>query len=584
MLKVFKRMNRREWMLLAASVAVVISQVYMDLRIPDYMASITRLVKTEGSALGEIWAAGGQMLACAVSSMLLSFASGFVTAILAATFSRHLREDIFNKVQSFSLEEIDRFSTSSLITRSTNDVAQLQNFIAGGFAMIVRTPITVAIALAKITGTHWQWRAVTAGAVFVVICVVIFIIAYAHPRFRRMQALTDELNRTMRENLTGIRVVRAYNAEQYQEAKFSQANDNLTANHRSAQLAMSVMHPIMNFTNNALNVAIYCIGGLIIARTLGTGDSIGTFSDMVVFSTYASKILFSFMGLNFIFMILPRASVCASRINEVLDTRPSIQNGVGREGASTGTVEFKNVSFHYPGAEGDVIHDISFSVKKGETVAFIGATGSGKTTLVNLILRFYDATGGEVLVSGRNVKEYDRRALCGKIGYAPQRAVLFTGSVSSNVDYGESAAGPRTGEDVRRAVRIAQAQGFVEKMDGGYDAPIVRGGMNVSGGQKQRLSIARAVCREPEIYIFDDTFSALDYRTDRALRAALKEETAGVTTLIVAQRIGTIRDADRIIVLDEGRVVGSGTHSELMEGCRVYREIARTQLSEEELA
>lgn len=585
MVKIFKRMNRREWLLLAASVAVVISQVYMDLRVPDYMASITRLVKTEGSALSDIWAAGGRMLACAVLSMLLSFVSGFVTAMLAATFSRHLRKDIFEKVQSFSLEEIDRFSTSSLITRSTNDVAQLQNFIAGGFAMIIRTPITVAIALAKITGKHWQWRAVTAGAVFVVICVVIFIITYAHPRFRRMQALTDELNRAMRENLTGIRVVRAYNAEEFQEAKFSEANDNLTANHRSAQLAMSVMHPVMSFTNNALNVAIYCIGGLIIARTLGTGDCIGTFSDMTVFSTYASKILFSFMGLNFIFMILPRASVCASRINEVLDTKPSIQNGAEREGrGSTGTVDFKNVSFRYPGAEDDVIHDISFSVNKGETVAFIGATGSGKTTLVNLILRFYDATSGEVLVNGRNVKEYDQRTLCRKIGYAPQRAVLFTGSVSSNVNYGESAAGPRTEEDVRRAVRIAQAQDFVEKMDGGYDAPIARGGMNVSGGQKQRLSIARAVCREPEIYIFDDTFSALDYRTDRVLRAALKQETAGVTTLIVAQRIGTIREADRIIVLDEGRVVGSGTHSELMEGCRVYQEIARTQLSEEELA
>lgn len=585
MIKLLKRMNRKEWLLLLSSVAVVIAQVYMDLKVPDYMSSITRLVKTPGSALSDIWAAGGQMLACAVLSMLLSFISGFVAAMLAATFSHHLRGDIFEKVQSFSLEEIDRFSTASLITRSTNDVAQLQNFIAGGFAMIVRTPITVAIALMKITGKHWQWLSVTAGAVVVVICVVIFIISYAHPRFRRMQALTDELNRTMRENLTGIRVVRAYNAEEFQEEKFSRANDTLTANHRSAQLAMSVMHPIMSFTNNALNVAIYCIGGFIIAGTLGVGDSIGTFSDMVVFSTYASKILFSFMGLNFIFMVLPRASVCAGRINEVLSTPATIENGSAGEGTGErGTVEFRHVSFRYPGAEDDVIHDISFRAGKGETVAFIGATGSGKSTLVNLIPRFYDVTEGEVLVDGRSVREYDQHALRGKIGYAPQRAVLFTGSVASNVDYGEGAGGPKTREDVRRAVRIAQARDFVEKMDGGYDAPIARGGMNVSGGQKQRLSIARAVCREPELYIFDDTFSALDYKTDRALRAALKEETAGVTTLIVAQRIGTIRDADRIIVLDEGRIVGAGTHAELMKSCRIYQEIARTQLSEEELA
>ena len=581
MLKIFRRMGRQEWLLLSASIVVILCQVYMDLKVPDYMASITRLVKTEGSGLGEIWRAGGLMLGCALLSMLLTFAAGYITALLAATFSRNLRSSLFDKVESFSLQEMDRFSTASLITRSTNDVAQLQGFISGGFVMMIRTPVTVAVALLKITGKHWQWRAVTAGAVFIVICVVIFIIRYAHPRFRKMQTLTDELNRTMRENLTGIRVVRAYTAEAYQEAKFDGANDRLTRNHRSAQLAMSVMQPVMRFTNNALNVAIYCIGGLLIASMSGGAESIATFSDMIVFSTYASKILFSFMGLNFIFMMLPRASVCAQRINEVLDTGLSVENGAAAEtGAQAeGTVEFRNVSFRYPGSEEDVIRDISFTAGRGQTVAFIGATGSGKTSLVNLIPRFYDCTAGEILVDGRNVRDYDLQTLRRKIGYAPQRAVLFTGTVRSNVDYGSGGVS----RDVRRAVEIAQAADFVEAMDGGYDARIVRGGMNVSGGQRQRLSIARAVCREPEIYIFDDTFSALDYKTDRALRSALRRETAGVTTLIVAQRIGTIRDADCILVLDEGRIAGRGTHAELMKSCEVYREIARTQLSEEEL-
>ena len=582
MLKIFKRMGRREWSLLAASIAVIICQVYMDLKVPDYMASITRLVKTEGSDLGAIWQAGALMLGCALLSMLLTFVAGYITAMLAATFSRNLRGQLFEKVESFSLQEMDRFSTASLITRSTNDVAQLQNFISGGFAMMIRTPITVTIALMKITGKHWQWRAVTAGAVFIVICVVVFIIRYAHPRFRKMQALTDELNRTMRENLTGIRVVRAYNAEAFQEAKFNEANDRLTRNHRSAQLAMSVMQPIMRLTNNALNVAIYCIGGIIIASMSGGGDSITTFSDMIVFSTYASKILFSFMGLNFIFMMLPRASVCAQRINEVLETDLSLKDGTVTESADcpAGTVEFRHVSFRYPGSEEDVIRDISFTAQKGQVIAFIGATGSGKTSLVNLIPRFYDPTEGIILVDGRDVRDYDLKVLRSKIGYAPQRAVLFTGTVRSNVDYGSGGVH----HDVRRAIEIAQAAEFVDRMDGGVDARIVRGGMNVSGGQRQRLSLARAVCREPEIYIFDDTFSALDYKTDRALRTALKKETAGVTTLIVAQRIGTIRDADCIFVLDEGQIVGRGTHADLMKTCEVYREIARTQLDEKEVS
>lgn len=586
MFRILKRMGKREWTLFAASVALVIAQVYMDLKIPEYMSTITRLVKTPGSTLSEIWATGAWMLGCAAGAMLLTFISGFVTSMLAATFSRNLRRGIFRKVQSFSSAEIEKFSTASLITRSTNDVAQMQNFIAGGFLMIVRTPITVGIALMKISNTHWQWTAMTSGAVAIVLCVVAFIVTYAHPRFRRMQMLTDDLNQAMRENLTGIRVVKAYNAEEYQEKKFADANDRLTDNHLRAQRAMSVMNPVMRFVNNGLNVGIYCVGAFLIADTIGTGNDIETFSNMVVFSTYAANILFAFLGLNFIFMMVPRVSVCANRINEVLDTEPSIQEGTAENGIKgmEGTVEFRNVSFRYPGAAEDIIHNISFIAQRGETVAFIGATGSGKSTLVNLIPRFYDATSGEILVDGRNVREYQQKVLRQKIGYAPQQAVLFTGTVTSNIDYGECARRGDSEENVKRAVRIAQATDFVEKMDGDYGASIARGGTNVSGGQKQRLSIARAVFRTPEIYIFDDTFSALDYKTDRMLRAALSEETAGTTTLIVAQRIGTIRDADKIIVMDEGRIVGSGTHQELMRSCEVYREIAYTQLSEEELA
>ncbi len=586
MIKIFKRMGRTEWTLMAISVMLVVCQVYMDLKIPDYMTTITRLVQTEGSAMRDIWAAGGMMLLCAVCSMCITFCSGFVSARLAATFSRHLRSDIFNKVQTFSLEEIDRFSTASLITRSTNDVAQLQNFMSRGINMIIRAPITVTIALMKISGKHWQWTALTSGAVVIVLFAVAFVIKYAHPRFRRMQVLTDDLNRATRENLTGIRVVRAYNAESYQEKKFSDSNDRLADNAIAAHRAMAVMHPTMRFVNNGLTIGIYCIGAFLIAQTVGTDSALTTFSEMIVFSNYASRILFAFMSLNMIFNQLPRATVCAERINEVLDTQPSIVDGPHETGVEghEGEVEFRNVSFRYPTAEGEILRDISFTAKKGETVAFIGATGSGKTSLVNLVPRFYDASAGQVLVDGRDVREYSQNALRKLIGYAPQRAVLFTGTVTSNVDYGDGFSHEDAEAEVRRAVEIAQAKEFVEKMDGEYEADISRGGTNVSGGQKQRLSIARAVYRKPEIYIFDDTFSALDYKTDRILRGKLKEETAGVTTLIVAQRIGTIRDADKIIVLDEGRAVGIGTHAELLKTCSVYREIAHTQLSEEELA
>lgn len=590
MLKIFKYMRKTVVMLMILSVVIVIVQVWVDLKIPDYMSDITKLVKTSESDMNEILASGGMMILCAIFSMALTLVSGYVSAQLAAMFSRDLRSNIFHAVQNFSLEEIDRFSTASLITRSTNDVTQIQDFMSRGVLMVFRVPITIGLALMKIIGKHWQWTSLTAGAVVIVLMMVSFIILYAHPRFRKMQILTDDLNRVTRENLTGIRIVRAYNAETYQEEKFSRANDRLTTNALQAERAMMMTWPTMRFMNNALTVGIYCIGAYVIAGCIGSEEALITFSEMVVFSTYASKVLYAFMNLNMIFMQLPRAAVSAERVNEVLDTEVTIKDGSNTEGqdGKKGTVEFKNVSFRYPSAEEPVLHNISFTANKGETVAFIGATGSGKTALVNLVPRFYDATEGEVLVDGRNVREFNQNALRKKIGYAPQRAVLFTGTVRSNIQYGEYADLGESQEAadayVKKAIAIAQASEFVENMPEKYDAAIARGGSNVSGGQKQRLSVARTVFRRPEIYIFDDTFSALDYKTDRALRAALKKETAGVTTLIVAQRIGTIRDADQIIVLDEGRMVGRGTHNELMKNCDVYREIAYTQLSEEELA
>lgn len=584
---ILKRMGRTEWCLLLISTILVVCQVWLDLRIPDYMSQITILAKTEGSPIGDIWRAGGMMLLCAVGSMLMTFVSGFVSARLAAEFSRNLRWNIFHTVQRFSLEEIDQFSTASLITRSTNDVTQLQNFVSRGLLMIVRAPITVGIALVKISGKNWAWTSLTSGAVVIILIAIAFVVTYAHPRFRRMQSLTDDLNRAVRENLTGIRIVRAYNAESYQEKKFSDCNDRLTNNAIRAHLAMAVMHPTMRFVNNGLTIGIYAIGAYSICVAMNSGDALETFSEMVVFSNYASRILFSFMSLNFIFMTLPRATVCAERINQVLQTVPSITDGTAEEGIAgqEGTVEFRNVSFRYPGAEDNVLTNISFTAKKGETVAFIGATGSGKTTLVNLVPRFYDVTAGQVLVNGRDVREYTQEALRGVVGYAPQRVTLFTGTVESNVRYGKTAFSESENhaqQQLQAALSIAQASEFVSKMPQQSHAGIARGGANVSGGQKQRLSIARAVFRRPQIYIFDDTFSALDYRTDSVLRSRLKEETAGVTTLLVAQRIGTIRDADKIIVLENGQIAGQGTHSQLLRSCQVYREIAHTQLSEEE--
>ncbi|MBQ5341988.1 MAG: ABC transporter ATP-binding protein [Oscillospiraceae bacterium] len=589
MFKAIKRMRRQEVVLLIFSILLVLAQVWTEMKIPDYMSSITMLVQTEGSEMSAIWKAGGVMMLLALLSTAIGLSSGYISAMLGGLYSKHLRSDIFNKVQSFSLNEIDRFSTASLITRSTNDITQLQMFISGGLRMIIRTPISVVVALIKIWGKHWQWTSLTGGAIIAVMVIVVIVIRYAHPRFRKMQDLTDELNKATRENLTGIRVIRAYNAEEYQEKKFEEANENLSYNMLAAQTVMSSTRPFMRFVNDGLTIGIYLIGAYLINKTVGTTEALVTFSEMVVFSNYASRLLMSFMNLEMIFNMIPRASVAAERINEVLDCELEITDGPETNGIEgmEGTVEFRNVSFTYPGTEGEVLSDISFTAKKGETVAFIGATGSGKTSLVNLIPRFYDTTKGEVIVDGRDVREYNQHSLRNLIGYAPQTAVLFSGTVSSNIEYGvggNHAEDEDSEAEVKRAVAIAQAAEFVEKMENTYDAVITRGGTNVSGGQRQRLSVARVVYRKPEIYIFDDTFSALDFKTDRILRAALKEETEGVTTLIVAQRIGTIRDADKIIVLDEGKIVGMGTHEELMRKCQVYREIAYTQLSEEELA
>ena len=589
MFKAIKRMRGKEVFLLICSALLVLAQVWTEMKIPDYMSGITMLVQSEGTDMPAIWKAGGMMMLCAVLSTVIGLSSGYVAAMLGGLYSKNLRSDMFNKVQSFSLNEIDRFSTASLITRSTNDVTQLQMFISGGLRMVIRTPISVAVALVKIWGKHWQWTSLTGGAIFLVMIIVVIVIRYAHPRFRRMQELTDKLNKATRENLTGIRVIRAYNAEQYQEEKFENANNKLSDNMLAAQTVMSSTRPFMGFINNGLTVGIYLIGAYLINQNIGTTEALVTFSEMVVFSNYASRLLFSFMNLEMIFNMIPRASVAAERINEVLDCKLEIVDGPETKGVEgkEGTIEFKDVCFTYPGTDGEVLSHISFTAEKGETIAFIGATGSGKTSLVNLIPRFYDVTSGEVIVDGRNVKDYEQRALRNLIGYAPQTAMLFSGTVRSNIQYGEGgnhAEDEDADEEVRKAVEISQSKEFVEKMENTYDADITRGGTNVSGGQRQRLSVARVIYRKPEIYIFDDTFSALDFKTDRVLRSALKERTAGVTTLIVAQRIGTIRDADKIIVLDEGKIAGMGTHSELMKSCQVYREIAYTQLSEEELA
>ncbi len=584
MFKIFKHLKSDEWFQIVISFLFIVAQVYLDLRLPDYMSEITRLVQTPGSTVSEVWQQGGYMLLCVLGSIVSAIIVVFFSARIAAAFSQRLRTLLFSRVDSFSMEEINRFSTASLITRSTNDVTQIQMLVVVGLHIIIRAPIMGLWAVTKIAGKGFEWSLVTGIAVLILVTVASFIMIFVVPKFKKMQILTDNLNKVTRENLTGLRVVHAYNAETYQEGKFEEANDELTKTQLFTSRGMAVMMPMMTMIMSGLSLAIYWIGAYLI-DTAGVMEKLTIFSNMVVFSAYAVQVIMSFVMLAMIFILLPRASVSARRINEVLETEPTIREGSMPDGKPGiyGQVEFKNVSFKYPGAAEYVLRDISFTVKQGETIAFIGSTGSGKSTLINLVPRFYDTTEGEVLIDGINVRDYAEEALYNKIGYVPQKAVLFRGTVGSNVAYGENGRSSPTADEIRQAVSIAQGTDFVENMSGQYEADISQDGTNISGGQKQRLAIARAVCRKPEIYIFDDTFSALDYKTDRLLRSALKENTAGVTSMIVAQRIGTIMDADQIIVLDEGKLVGRGTHSELLGSCKIYQEIAWSQFSEEEL-
>ena len=585
MLKLLKKFTKVEWSVSLAALVFIVMQVWMDLTIPDYMSEITTLVQTQGSAMSDILIAGAKMLACALGSFAASACTVVCAARIAANFSANLRADLFNQVQSFTMAEIGKFSTASLITRSTNDVMQVQMLIVMGLQVLLKAPITAVWAIAKIAGKSWQWTFSTGVAVVVLLLIVGICVIVAMPKFRLLQKLTDDINRVTRENLTGLNVIRAYNAQDYQEKKFEAANHRLTSTQLFANRTMAFMMPGIQLVMNGLSLAVYWIGAYLVDSAQGAGK-LTVFSDMIVFSQYAMQVVMSFMMLVIILVIFPRASVAAKRINEVLDTRPSIKDPKNPAAASglKGEVEFRDVSFRYPDADGDMLEHISFSAHKGETVALIGATGCGKSTVINLIPRFYDATQGQVLVDGVDVREYDQKELRNKIGYVSQKATLFSGTVRSNVAFGDNGREDFPDEDIVNAVYTAQANEFVEKMDQTYDGYIAQGGSNLSGGQKQRLSIARAVCRRPEIFIFDDSFSALDYKTDRVLREALKKDCGDATRIIVAQRIGTIRDADRIIVLSDGKIAGMGTHDELMKNCEVYQQIALSQLSKEELA
>lgn len=630
MIRICKYLSKAEWFQLFVGLLFIVAGVWLQLKLPDYMADITRLVETPNSEMHDVWVAGGKMLAVALGAMLTTVAVGFITARVSASFTQRLRSMQFRRVESFGPEELNRFSTASLITRSTNDVTQIQMFLTMGLLMLVQSPIMAVWAIAKIAGKGVEWTAATGVSLVLVMGAVAIIMAMVMPKFRSMQALTDNINRVARENLTGLRVVRAYNAEDYQQGKFDKANRDLTDTQLFTNRAMSIMMPLMNTVMNGLTLAVYWIGAYLIDAA-GLMDKLTLFSNMVVFSSYAIQVIMSFLMMSMVFVLWPRADVSAKRILEVLDTEPHVTDGTRTEGAKNadgtpvrGRVEFRDVSFTYPDAREPMLEHVSFTAQPGQTVAFIGSTGSGKTTLVNLVPRFYDATDGQVLVDGVDVKDYTLQSLRDKIGYVPQQSVMFKGTVASNVAFGDKSqagvlpAGESMAdveiadtstpqgrarekallaesehgttlseaqmEDVRQAVAVAKADEFVTRMDSTYEAPIAQGGTNVSGGQKQRLSIARAVWRHPEILVFDDSFSALDFRTDHDVREALAREAGDATKLIVAQRIGTIMDADRIIVLDQGRVVGQGTHKELLRDCEVYRQIAESQLSEAELA
>lgn len=584
MLKLLKYLTKGDWGLAVLALGFIVAQVWLDLTMPDYMSEITTLVQTEGSAMSDILIAGGKMLACALGSFAASIVAAVCAARIAANFAATLREKLFDQVQSFSMAEIGKFSTASLITRSTNDVMQVQMLIVMGLQVLLKAPIMAVWAIFKIAGKSWQWTMSTGVAVAVLLLIVVVCIIVAMPKFRQLQKLTDDINRVTRENLTGLNVIRAYNAEGYQEEKFEDANQRLTKTQLFANRTMAFLMPSIQMVMSGLTLAVYWIGAYLVENAQMT-DKLPIFSDMIVFSQYAMQVVMAFMMLVMIFIILPRASVAAKRILEVLNTHSSIQDGSVTQSkpGMKGEIEFRNVSFRYPDADGDVLQNITFTAHQGETVALIGATGCGKSTVINLIPRFYDATQGQVLVDGVDVREYNQHALRDKIGYVSQKSILFSGTVASNVAYGDNGK-PSSEEEVAQAVRTAQAEEFVLKMPEKYDGYIAQGGSNLSGGQKQRLSIARAVCRHPEIFIFDDSFSALDYKTDRTLRETLQKECGDSTRIIVAQRIGTIRDADKIIVLEEGRIAGMGKHDQLMASCPVYQQIALSQLSKEELA
>lgn len=587
MIKLLRYMKGREWLFFLVSLVFIISQVWLDLKLPDYMSEITTLVETEGSAMADIWASGGKMLLCSLGSLASSIIVCYLASSIAASFSRRLRAAMFDKVESFSMEEINSFSTASLITRSTNDVVQVQMLIVLSMQVVIKAPAMAIWAITKIAGKAWQWSLATGIAVVLLVGFLTIAMVLTFPKFRKIQWLQDALNHAARENLSGIRVVRAYNAEEYQERKFEKANTDLLKNQLFANRTMTLLSPFMNITMNCLNMSIYWIGAVLInAVVIENAASIATrvdiFADMIVFMSYAMQVIMSFIMIVMVFIVAPRALVAAKRINEVLDTEPKIVDSAKPQPEETcvGEVEFRNVSFTYPGGSGKVLTDISFTAHRGETVAFIGSTGSGKTTLVNLIPRFYDVTEGEVLVDGVDVRDYELEKLYKKLSYVSQRAVMFSGDIEDNVAFGANADRAKLND----ALHISQSEEFVDGLEDGVKSHVAQGGTNFSGGQKQRLSIARALCRDAEILIFDDTFSALDFKTDRELRDALKAKTENETKLIVAQRIGTIMSADKIIVLDEGRQVGTGTHRELMKNCEVYRQIALSQLSEEELA
>lgn len=584
MIKLFKSFTKKDYSLMFICFILIFGQVWLELKMPDYMSEITILVQTEGSKMGDILYNGGFMLLCAFGSLISAVIVSYFVSYIASIFSLRTRKKIFDKVEQLGMWEVKNFSTSSLITRTTNDITQMEMLIGLGLQLIIKAPITAIWAITKILNKSWEWSSLTALAVVILLSVISVLMIIVVPKFKIVQKLTDKLNDVTRENLNGIRVVRAFNAEKYQEEKFDKVNTSLTNQQLFNQRAFAIMSPVMYLVLYFLTLSIYFVGANLINNAL-MADKLVIFGDMIVFSSYAMQVIMSFLMLALIFMILPRAGVSAKRINEVLDTELTIKDGIIDKNTTDeiGTVEFKNVFFKYPDAEEYLLEDISFKVEKGETVAFIGSTGSGKSTLINLIPRFYDATKGKVLVDGVDVKDYKEEFLYNKLGYVSQKAVIFNGSVNYNVSYGDNGKKEVSDKIIKEAIKVAQAKEFVEKMDNKYETHISSGGTNISGGQKQRLSIARAIARNPEIYIFDDSFSALDYKTDSLLRKELKTYTKDATTLIVAQRIGTIMNADKIIVLDNGKCVGQGTHKELLKTCEVYKEIALSQLSKEEL-